>query len=594
MNEIIKRKLNPTETIKKSLPAIIEAFVTFYGESERERITSKFNNMLIIGYSKPENIINILNTSDKEKSNKLINEFLNKLTSDKEEQEKLKKLFFDDNSFEFSTLQPINKYINYKKELNVNNYTKIQIVNFLKQIYPEVTIDNLDELIKNETFKNIDIIIPLYEKMLIEYQEYKKETKPYEEYVKKCSDLKENLIKKHTKKMIEELKDLFTESELKQIKDELNKKYYSSIKSLNAKTKNYTGYSINGSTLIEAFSQENEELLNNGNSWRVNSIKSDRIEYFKNFGLDLGNDYQAYLNDPRAQELIPSQELIDRIKNSKNKAYTNMMNEYYISLPEYQKNIDMIESEGLLQKDYGYNANAYETGKTAICTNIKQVNGEYIVYPIYLQNMGNLEGYLDHTMIHELNHAYELTLKSIDENGCELCCGWDILYDKLNQETDDIVSLEDRKEKRNYELFNEIINELIAQEISEIINQTNQYIFNTKEDKKIIGGTNYERTKFLVKNFYETYKKEIIESRRNGNIEVLFNAIGKENFESLNELFHEYYENFNIGFGMLQVYKDLDNNVETELTKKFKEIIAKRNVILANMEEHNKNRGHSL
>ena len=202
MNEIIKRKLNPTETIKKSLPAIIEAFVSFYGESERERITSKFNNMLIIGYSKPENIINILNTSNKEKSNELINEFLNKLTSDKEEQEKLKKLFFDDNSFEHSTLQPINKYINYKKDPNVSNYTKIQIVNFLKQIYPEVTIDNLDELIKNKTFKNIDIIIPLYEKMLIEYQEYKKETKPYEEYVKKCSDLKENLIKKHTKKMI--------------------------------------------------------------------------------------------------------------------------------------------------------------------------------------------------------------------------------------------------------------------------------------------------------------------------------------------------------------------------------------------------------
>ena len=49
-----------------------------------------------------------------------------------------------------------------------------------------------------------------------------------------------------------------------------------------------------------------------------------------------------------------------------------------------------------------------------------------------------------------------------------------------------------------------------------------------------------------------------------------------------------------MGFGMLQVYKKIDNNDETELTKKFKEIIAKRNVILANMEEHNKNRGHSL
>lgn len=31
MNETILRKLNPTEAITNALPAIIEAFVTFYG-----------------------------------------------------------------------------------------------------------------------------------------------------------------------------------------------------------------------------------------------------------------------------------------------------------------------------------------------------------------------------------------------------------------------------------------------------------------------------------------------------------------------------------------------------------------------------------
>ena len=143
-------------------------------------------------------------------------------------------------------------------------------------------------------------------------------------------------------------------------------------------------------------------------------------------------------------------------------------------------------------------------------------------------------------------------------------------------------------EKWSNSKFNEIINELIAQEISEIMSQYRQYIFNTKEDKKITGGTSYERTKFLVKNFYETYKKEILESRKDGNIEIIYNAVGKENFEELNQLFHEYNEHFNIGFGMLQVYEDLENNVKTELTQKFKELVARRNNILAKMEEHNK------
>ena len=41
-----------------------------------------------------------------------------------------------------------------------------------------------------------------------------------------------------------------------------------------------------------------------------------------------------------------------------------------------------------------------------------------------------------------------------------------------------------------------------------------------KEDKKITGSTSYERTRFLVKNFYETYKKEILESRKYGNLEM--------------------------------------------------------------------------
>ena len=36
MNEITHNKLNSTEAITKNLPKIIEAFVTFYGESERE------------------------------------------------------------------------------------------------------------------------------------------------------------------------------------------------------------------------------------------------------------------------------------------------------------------------------------------------------------------------------------------------------------------------------------------------------------------------------------------------------------------------------------------------------------------------------
>ena len=72
MNEITHNKLNSTEAITKNLPKIIEAFVTFYGESERENIENKFKNMLVIGYCKPEKIMNIIYSDQKQKSLELI------------------------------------------------------------------------------------------------------------------------------------------------------------------------------------------------------------------------------------------------------------------------------------------------------------------------------------------------------------------------------------------------------------------------------------------------------------------------------------------------------------------------------------------
>ena len=60
MNNQLYKKLKATDTITNALPRIIEAFTTFYGEQERERITEKFNNMLIIGYMNPEKISQLL------------------------------------------------------------------------------------------------------------------------------------------------------------------------------------------------------------------------------------------------------------------------------------------------------------------------------------------------------------------------------------------------------------------------------------------------------------------------------------------------------------------------------------------------------
>ena len=172
-----------------------------------------------------------------------------------------------------------------------------------------------------------------------------------------------------------------------------------------------------------------------------------------------------------------------------------MMNEYYTSLEEYKINSERIEKEGLLDKEHGYNANAYERNRTFISSNIKNSESGKIMYPMLCISMGGLSEYIDHALIHELNHVYELTLQKIEGNKYYAKSGWDQVDGEYDTDAPDIVSLEDRKTKREYELFNEIINELISQEITEILFTSNGYIFNTQANAKI----NMEQ---IMKNYY--------------------------------------------------------------------------------------------
>jgi len=591
MNNQTYKKLNATETITTSLPRLIEAFTTFYGEEERERITEKFNNMLIIGYMSPEKITQLLREDKKQKSNELVETFLSKLDIPKEEFEKYKKIYFNKNELEYPTFHPIYNYVQYING-NKSEYHKNKVYEFLKQLYPYIELEDLDKSISSEIKKDINHILELYKEILTEYDKYLETFKDIEKYIEKCNNLKQELQKKYTKELINEFKYLFTEEEFKQLEEKNNKDY--SIKYANKKSENYFGYNLNSTTYIDSFSIESEEILKGNQEWRKESVLKDRIKFFKNIGINLGDNYEDYLNHQDIQKMLPSlKDLAEKMKHKKNDLYTKMMNEYYTSLEEYKINSERIEKAGLLDKEHGYTANAYERSGTFITTNVKRTENGIIMYPMLCLSMGGLSQYLDATLIHELNHVYELTLQNIEGNKYYATSGWDLVDGEYSNKAPDVVSLEDRKTKREYELFNEIINELISQEITQILFDSNGYIFNTKEDAKIKGGTSYENTLFLVKEFYNTYKKEIIESRRSGDMTQLFNAVGKENFESFNKLFHEFYELFP-GMSFYSVIQSINKKEETEQTKKFYELVEKRNKVLKSMEEYSQNKSYTL
>ena len=101
-------------------------------EDERENIVNKFNNMLVIGYCKPEDLKGIVRMGKNKISSELIDEFFRNLDMPVESREKAKEIFFDNNGFDNFSLQPINCYAEYVNGIK-NSYKKMKAISFLKE-----------------------------------------------------------------------------------------------------------------------------------------------------------------------------------------------------------------------------------------------------------------------------------------------------------------------------------------------------------------------------------------------------------------------------------------------------------------------------
>lgn len=131
-----------------------------------------------------------------------------------------------------------------------------------------------------------------------------------------------------------------------------------------------------------------------------------------------------------------------------------------------------------------------------------------------------------------------------------------------------------------YQKINRYLKELTKEEYIKVI-ETQQ----VPEKARFRQGTSYEHTLFLVKDFFYEFKDKIIESRKNGNIQVIWNEVGKNNFDELNSLFEIYNENFS-GFKIYNLLSDLREKKDTELTKVYYDLVDKKNNIMENMRRH--------
>lgn len=653
MNEILN-KLNADRTLQENISKYIDVFVDFYGEDKRDEIERKFNNATFIGYLSPERQQVELTKLIKEKSKELESKVLEYNETSLESKD-----LFDTYDYSLKISQPINNYQNfielyklgkegrkekyiedtyndikkYLNELTKEEYLKIietkvlpekyqnipywlknniqytanlqnveenyeksfnKASSLIRKIIPRCTLDNFD--INNEEIEKLDKVIEKYKETLKEYENFEKENIEYFNEMQVNKDLEMSLREKYYKEFLKENIDLIKEDDRKGVIEYLNDSKKSYL--MNYSVRILLGSSIQSESILESFYEEQEDILNNEetSTFIKNNIIENRIKYFNNIGINLGNNYNLYLENEDVKSNWPTKERLEKFRETKNKLINNFMKEYYLNTVSHKRLRQVVDSKNLLNKDDGLNQTMYNSslGKTCVATNLKEIDGKLEAAPLVMISFGGFDGALDHDIIHELNHLYELSLESVINNKAVYLCGWDISEDDIVGEVNDYIDITKEEPKRSYELFNEIINEVIAQEIEEKMHEKGIHILDSSRNSKVKGNTSYEASFFIIKDFYKEFRDEIIKSRSNGNIKEILDVVGEKNFNDLNDLFDIYFENLS-GLKKMQLLDAIKNNRTTNLTIKYYEIVDKSKEIMERMrEESKKKKGENI
>jgi len=498
MIESLEKKLDFTKTLKENTNNIIEIFVLYYGEKNKKVIEEKIKNTDFVCYYPITSMIENKKIAEVEMGEILRNSFIN---------------YVANNSLEADNFKTVISEYFFK---NNENY-KEHLIKYLKE-----TPSKLDRLSAFYTIDN-------------EFSNFKEKYKWIEEYQKKEEKLKKEIEFKKWKEYIYNFKNIIPAKELDIIEN---------IKTLDELphfkipiTEYFFGvgfedfYSMPN---VSMFLKQYDKNLEKDSCFEKDIVKELRISNFKKLGFDFGDNYDAYIENKKCQEYILSQENIEFLLKTKETYKYEYRMEYIKTsktgkilgqyLPyEYWKAYTCNELFNNLEK-----GKLKENGSILFST--KKERNKYDIYPVISLNLGIEE--IDAELIRKLNHRIETNKNRVEENKVHFSSGW---QKGISFKYDDEL-------ENKYKWFNKIINELITKELVKLLRSNSIYIFDYPKKTSSSKEDFYENGYELVKDFFEIYKNEILESRLNGNINLLNITVEKENFEKLNDLVNKCFE----------------------------------------------------
>lgn len=421
-------------------------------------------------------------------------------------------------------------------------------------------------------------INPLPEKNKTEFLKGLDEIEKYKNYAEKKRMEMDNVSKHFT----ERVSKVWPKDPYETV-DEYNKSKTDRI------LKNFR-YGLDVKSDIEYFSSDDEQKIKES-GYDSEDVKYDTLYYRKKYLLDTSyfedmspkylSDY-LYMNASKFYEFccedegikmfIPDAKTVDFISVERKKACNKI------------KVIQLCGEEKLFEKIKKDYPEAYEKiieymKKRYICYIDLHRNSKARPIIVFTVRPGEL-GLLDYALLHEMCHNIEGNEVFNNGKKIERKCGFNSHnnYDEKNKANPY------NKKYGLFERFNETITDIFAIEARQYLNAKGIYMIESEifENRNISNYNTSKTLKDIIKPFLDRYREYIIEARISGNMERLFNVVGKDNFYRLNDIVNkvdsmknysecleenfESYDEIEIYNKQLQklkqIYRDMENNIQ--------------------------------
>lgn len=575
--------------------AVLPYFIQIYGEEYKDIIVDRLNKIEPIFYSDLDSNAHVMHNMQSQKRAELTIKFLedNGIYLSEELKEKAittGNTYGIKNNVEAKKLLDIcfsrvgyDDYPDLKikkvKQVPLDNEYLIRTnVEFFEKLGCNVNEQNYNDWILSDEatkiFEKIKDLLLKINKLDAEYHEFDRQFADFKKTLDRGIEIKRSLEEKYMLEFLGTIKQHMNKHDIELLENYLNsseKDYYSFKR--NMSILKIVGDSLYDDSILNAFSSKSDEKLSDPEipNYMKQSINSDRIKYYKEMNMYNGEiKEEEFLKSNVALFKRMPQNLADEIL-AKKENYRNLCEEKYVEeTSSYKENMEDIQKMGF-ETESSFNAEIIKNGIKCINPNVRIVNGKPESVALLLFSVQNCPyEYIDVTLIHEINHAIELSL--VDYSNDNVICKTGFEY------------LSECHSKRFYTQFSEIINQIIAMEVTEAMHKDGVYLFDNPKTSKIKGATSYENQIQFVQGFWEHFRKDIMYARINNNMDSLFATIGRENFEELNNIINE---NVLLPRGILM--NDLINNRTTELTMKYDALMKRAITVQNKMIEYSNN-----